>query len=52
MMREIIQKDTERENFLRELKVKLELLQRDHQILNAENKSLKEMMVFWNVSNN
>lgn len=50
MMREIIQKDTEREKFLRELMVKLELLQRENQILTAENKSLKEMMSIWKIS--
>lgn len=49
MMKEIIQKDIEREKFLQELMVKLELLQRDNQILTAENKSLKEMMVIWKV---
>ena len=49
MMREIIEKDTEREKFLRELMVKLELLQRENQILTAENKSLKEMMTIWNI---
>jgi hypothetical protein len=51
MMKEIIQKDIERENFLRELMVKLELLHRDNQILTAKNKSLKEMMIIWKLSN-
>ena len=50
MMREIIEKDTEREKFLRDLMVKLELLQRENQILTAENNSLKEMMAIWNIS--
>jgi hypothetical protein len=50
MMHEIIEKDTERERFLRELTVKLEILQRENQILTAENKSLKELMQIWRVS--
>jgi cell shape-determining protein MreC len=49
MMREIIEKDNEREKFLRELLTKLELLQRENQILTTENKSLKEMMTIWNI---
>lgn len=51
MMKDIIQKDSEREKFLRELKCKLDLLQSEHQILTAENKSLKEMMAIWKIQN-
>ena len=43
-IREIIQKDKEKEKFLNELMVKLELLEREHKFLVAENNSLKEMM--------
>ena len=51
MMKDIIEKDTEREKFLRELKCKLDLLQSENQILIAENKSLKEMMTIWKIQN-
>lgn len=47
VMMEILIKDSERENALRDMTLEVEILQRENEILTMENKSLKEMLNIW-----